>query len=353
MAWDQIHGHDRAKTLIFTAIQQGRLGHAYLFVGPDGVGKRRFALELAKSLLCEAPPSPLTACGRCPACQQVAAGTHPDFFTVRREEDDNELSIDSMREFCYRLGLKPSRGSRNIGIVEEADNMNASSANCFLKPLEEPPPGSLLILLATATDQLLPTILSRCQQIPFPPLSPQEMTAVLHDHGISDPQQVRRLIRHSHGSPGRALLLNDPLFWSVRQRLVVELAKERIDPTVLISECLGLIEAAGKSTTPQRECAGIILEQLLDLTRTLLRSSLAAESASAFSEKHLSGVDLEAEEQQLLAEAGQRISVENCLKWLDLILAARAQLARYIQIALVFENLFDQMFPPTVLRGHG
>ena len=349
MAWEQIHGHDRAKLLILTAYQQGRLAHAYLFVGPNGVGKRRFARELAQALLCEAAPAPLSACGRCPACQQVAAETHPDCFSVRREEEENELSIDAMREFCHRLGLKPARGSRKIGIVEEADEFNASSANCFLKPLEEPPPGSLLILLASTTDQLLPTIVSRCQPIPFSPLSHEDMTAVLHDQGIFDPEQISRLIRHSHGSPGRALALNDPLFWSFRERLFSELAAQRPDPTVLLSHCLEYVEAAGKTGAAQRERAGIVLEQLLDLTRMLLRQCLAAESGSEIA---TSGEGQLAAEERLLASVSQRTSVETCLQWLDLILASRAQLARYIQVALVFETLFDQMIPATLGRGN-
>jgi len=151
MSWDRIRGHDEARQTFQTAWARARLGQAYLFVGPDGVGKRLFARELAKALLCEHPPAPLTACDRCPSCAQVEAGTHPDVFTIRTPEGKHELPIDEMRAFCGRMAMKPSRGSRKVGIVEDADDFNDASANCFLKTLEEPPPGSLLILLATGS----------------------------------------------------------------------------------------------------------------------------------------------------------------------------------------------------------
>ncbi|MFO0826006.1 MAG: hypothetical protein U0792_23285 [Gemmataceae bacterium] len=118
----------------------------YLLVGPDGVGKRLFAHELAKALLCERPPAPLTACDSCPACAQVEAETHPDFHGTPKGKQ--ELPVDEMRAFCTQLAKKPSRGSRIVGIVEDADDFNAESANSFLKTLEEPPPGALLLLIA-------------------------------------------------------------------------------------------------------------------------------------------------------------------------------------------------------------
>src|SRR5918995_6985068 len=133
MAWERIRGHDAAREQLLTAYGRGRLAHAYLFVGPPGVGKRLFAVELAKALLCDRPPAELTACDAWPSCAQVEAGTHPDFFTARKPEDKHDLPIDAVREFCSRLGLKPAKGGRKVGVVEDADDFNDESANCFLK----------------------------------------------------------------------------------------------------------------------------------------------------------------------------------------------------------------------------
>src|SRR3954464_13883221 len=128
MSWDRIRGQDEARQTFQTAWARGRLGQAYLFVGPDGVGKRLFARELAKALLCDRPPAPLTACDRCPSCAQVAAGTHPDAFVARKPEDKHDLPIDVVREFCAHLGRKPAKGGRKVGVIEDADDFNDESA---------------------------------------------------------------------------------------------------------------------------------------------------------------------------------------------------------------------------------
>src|SRR5205807_4346929 len=129
--------------------------------GPSGVGKRLFAEELAKALLCESPNRPrLEACDRCPACLQVAAGTHPDYFVAGRPEESLELPIDVVRELCHSLGLKPARGHGKVAIVDDADDLNDAAANCFLKTLEEPPPRSVLLLIGTSAERQLPTIVS-------------------------------------------------------------------------------------------------------------------------------------------------------------------------------------------------
>src|SRR5436190_924149 len=110
MSWDRIRGHDDTRRGFQSAFTRGRLGHAYLLVGPEGVGKHLFARELTKALLCEKPPAPLTACDHCPGCAQVEARMHPDFHTVRTPHEKHELPVEEMRNFCAQLSRKPSRG---------------------------------------------------------------------------------------------------------------------------------------------------------------------------------------------------------------------------------------------------
>lgn len=102
MSWSQIRGHERLVESFTRVVARGRLAHAYLFVGPRGVGKNRFATELARAILCEMPPpgTQLAACGHCASCILVNAGTHPDLFMVRRPEEKNELPIELMQELC-------------------------------------------------------------------------------------------------------------------------------------------------------------------------------------------------------------------------------------------------------------
>src|SRR5262249_17651493 len=150
MSWRRIRGHEALVQGFTQAWRRGRLAHGYLFSGPPGVGKRLFADELAKALLCEAPPAcRLEACDRCAACTLVAAGTHPDFFAVSRPEDTNEIPIAVMRELCRGLTLKTARGRGKVAVLDDADDLNEESANCFLKTLEEPPPRSVFILVGT------------------------------------------------------------------------------------------------------------------------------------------------------------------------------------------------------------
>ena len=179
MGWDAVRGHDAARDQLRTAFAAGRLAHGFLFVGPAGVGKHTFATEFARALLCEAPPAPLTACDRCPGCIQVGANTHPDVFAVRTPDDKHELPVEVMRGFCVGLGRKATRGGRKVGVVETADELNEESANCFLKTLEEPPAGTVLVLLGESAEGQLPTIRSRCQTVRFHPLPEADVRAVL------------------------------------------------------------------------------------------------------------------------------------------------------------------------------
>src|SRR4051794_17892298 len=129
MSWDRVRGHDAILAGFRAALDRGRLGHAYLFVGPDGVGKKLFATELARALLCEAPPAALAACDRCPACRQIDADSPPDFLPARRPDDRLELPIEVVRDLGARLSLKPMRGGRKVAVLEDADDFNEESAN--------------------------------------------------------------------------------------------------------------------------------------------------------------------------------------------------------------------------------
>jgi DNA polymerase-3 subunit delta' len=335
MSWDRIRGHAAARHTFQTAAARGRLGQAYLFVGPDGVGRRMFARELAKALLCESPPAPLTACDRCPSCAQVEADTHPDVFTLRTPEGKHELPVSEMREYCTRMALKPTRGGRKVGIVEDADDFNEESANCFLKTLEEPPPGSLLILLATGTDRQLPTILSRCQAVRFAPLGPDDLGAVLAGQGVADPARRDRLVRLAGGSVAAALALNDDAFWELRQKLVDGLTSPRPNSGVLAREWQHFYEEAGKDTAAQRLRVSLVIRFLVETVRQALRVSVGADAA---------GLD-PAEEAKLRAFA-DRLGAERLVGLADRCVEADFHVERRVQLMLVIESVLEQFTRP-------
>lgn len=328
MPWDRVRGHADVKARFLAAHDRGRLGQAYLLAGPEGVGKRLFALELAKSLLCEKPPAPLESCGRCPGCAQVEAGTHPDVFRVRTPEGKQELPVDDMREFCAKMSLKPSRGSRKIGIVEDADDFNEESANSFLKTLEEPPPGSMLLLLATSTDRQLPTILSRCQSVRFGPLTPDEMRDVLKANGISDAAQLERLVRLGNGSAGAALALADADIAAVREKLIDGLTSARPNFPALVETWSKFLEDAGKDSAAQRQRASLLLRFILESLDAALRLSLGAT---------VKGLD--DRDAARLSAFANRVGTETILDLIDRCVEADRHVERRVQLILVIESV--------------
>src|SRR5262245_47271126 len=125
MSWTAIKAHHAIADGFARVAARGRLAHAYLFVGLNGIGKRLFARQLAKTLLCENRPADrFDSCDRCAACKLVDAGTHPDLFEVGRPEEKHEFPIDTMRDLLASLALKPARGGRKIAIVDDADDLN-------------------------------------------------------------------------------------------------------------------------------------------------------------------------------------------------------------------------------------
>ena len=160
----EIRGQERALRLLARAAASRRLPHALLFAGPRGVGKRSAALAFARFLLCRAPADG-DGCGRCPACRKFASHTHPDLTIVVPETAT--IKIEQIRGLQRTLAFPPLEGGLRVTLVLRAQTMAAAAANALLKTLEEPPPGNLLILTAEEDAPLLPTILSRCQVIPF------------------------------------------------------------------------------------------------------------------------------------------------------------------------------------------
>ena len=216
MNGQQVLGHQRQQEMFENAVRKGRLGHAYLFAGPDGVGKKLFAQQLAQSLLCSNRlPAELIACGECPGCRQVLSGTHPDLIQVGLPEGKSELPIDLFlgsadkrgREgLCHDLSLSPMHGGHRIAIIDDADTMNIASGNSLLKTLEEPGPGAILILLAIDPDQVIQTIRSRCQSVYFGTLEPSKLTAILQQQAPEAGEAaISQAVSRSQGSARKAL----------------------------------------------------------------------------------------------------------------------------------------------------
>jgi DNA polymerase-3 subunit delta' len=338
VSWRQIQGHDALIEAFDHAVRRGRLAHAYLFIGPPGVGKRLFAGELAKALLCEAPAGPrLEACDRCPACILVDAGTHPDLLIAGRPPESPNLPIDVVRELCRELALKPARGRRKIAILDDADDLDDpptlhAAANAFLKTLEEPPPGSLLILVGSGSERQLPTIVSRCQIIRFAPLPATVVADLLRAQGVDDPVPIDRLVSLSGGSLGRARALADPDLWAFRRTLLEDLLRPRPDSVALARKWTEFVEAAGKEGAVQRRRAALILGLLIDFLTNALALSVGGDP-------HLA----EPQDLERVRGLAERLGPDRLLLVLERCLEGDSQIDRRVQLVLALEALVDAL----------
>lgn len=268
------------------AVQRGRVAHAYLFVGPEGIGKTLVARTVAQCLFCaRIPDKQLDACGECPSCRQVQAGTHPDLLHVECPEGKRELPIALIagpdenrgREgLLHDLALHPLSASRRIAIIDDADRMNEESANALLKTLEEPPQGTILFLISPSLDALLPTIRSRCQPIPFAPLTPADVAELLVELGWeSDPQAAADVAALSDGSLATARQLLDPALCRLRDRLSARLDAPQLDSVPLADELIAAVEEIASETPEQRVTLSWALRFAIAFYRDVLQRGLA------------------------------------------------------------------------------
>lgn len=194
------------------ALARGRLHHAWLLVGPEGVGKARFAVRAARRLL-GAPPDPAAGpLGSDPgaaAARLLAARAHPDFLMLEREVPDGgkprrNIPVDEARRLPEFFSQTPAVAAWRVAIIDSADDLNANAANAVLKTLEEPPPRGVLLLVSHAPGRLLDTIRSRCRTLRFAPWTEAALAARLaRVHGLES-DEAARLAALARGSPGRA-----------------------------------------------------------------------------------------------------------------------------------------------------
>src|ERR1044072_7952675 len=175
MSLAEIVGHTKQLAMLRSALSAERLHHAYLFIGPDGIGKRTAAIALAKAIHCEATNNDF--CGICVNCARISDGNHPDFRLIQPLPDKKEISIQQIRELERELNYRSFGGKRKIALIDPATLMNLSAQNALLKTLEEPPENCWIVLLAPNSGGLLPTVRSRCVRLSFAPLRRQQVAA--------------------------------------------------------------------------------------------------------------------------------------------------------------------------------
>ena len=247
-----IIGHAQALAALERALTSARPPHAWLFSGPEGVGKAAVALEFAAALNCtgsgdrplkgpasdgveQGPVRDATGrpCGECRSCRDTLAGRHTDVEMVapggicdepehREHSDSRDLRICQIRRIEHLLSLSPYAGKRRVAIIDGADTLHTEAANAFLKTLEEPPAGSVIILLAEREDRLPETVRSRCQRLAFGPIERQTISRTLAERGAT-PQDAETIAAAAGGRLGWALrAMDDPSLLAERSQMLDE-----------------------------------------------------------------------------------------------------------------------------------
>ncbi len=199
MAFSDIIGHKEVIKALSGALAEEKTGHAYLFVGPAGVGKKTLTLAFVKQLLCLEQGADFCDCQ---SCKQLGIGNHPDFEIIL--PSGNSIKIDQLRDMQHNAYLRPVVGAHKIFFFPGAEQLTEAAANSFLKILEEPPSGVVFLFSAVRADNILPTIRSRCQVFQLFPVPADEITQWLTAKGFTE-GEARKRAEASGGIPGAAI----------------------------------------------------------------------------------------------------------------------------------------------------
>jgi DNA polymerase-3 subunit delta' len=217
--WNLV-GHEWAVDMLKKHVVHGTTRHAYLFAGPPGLGRRTLALRFAQALNCETPTGAGIPCGECRNCKQIASMQHPDLMVIHADAEGGTMKVDQIREARRTLTLKPYSANYRVALFLRFQEANDSAANALLKTLEEAPSYAVLILTADTPEQLLPTIVSRCEVLRLRPLGVREVQVALEEKGFEANQA--KLIAHISGGRfgyARRLLESETLLTEREERL--------------------------------------------------------------------------------------------------------------------------------------
>lgn len=329
LSFQTLIGHEWAKTFLQRAASKNTLAHAFLFHGPDGIGKKRTALTLAAYLNCRNRPlaNINDSCGHCSSCKKLQTGNHPDLLHI--EPDGAMIKIKQIRALKQALTYPPFEAPYRVVILEDVHTMRREAANSMLKTLEEPPPDNILILTAESSGNLLPTIVSRCQKIPFHAIPLPELRNLLAAEDGIDADKAEALAAISEGSPGRAFFLHQSGLLDFRREIVEMLIQS--DST--FPETLPPLLQLAEKTADLKEK----LPDLLALLKTWLRDLLVAGSGQAAT----SAVSRDIA--HTLPVAGKKWSTRQLLARIAAVEQAEKALMRNCNRNLVCEVLFFEL----------
>jgi DNA polymerase-3 subunit delta' len=343
--FDRLVGNQRAKEVLRRIIAARRVPGALLMAGDDGVGKKLFALELAKALNCRSPKG-IEACDHCSSCvrimqsdfppyndpeadrKRIVWSDHPDVGLVR--PFNRIIRVDPVREIEREANFRPYEGAARLFLIEDADKLNDHSSNALLKTLEEPPPTSHLVLITSRPAALLPTIRSRCQSLRFSPLATSEIEAhLVREKRCAGAAEARLLARVARGSIGRALSTDLENYRQQREAML-----DVLGALTLASDRSHLLRAAEELNDAKRKDE---YESRLDVLETLVRDVWTLTLGA--SRDRLVNDDLH----DPLTKMSERLTSRRAARWLLQIETLRDQLAVNINRKVATDALFLTM----------
>ena len=342
--FDRLIGNDHIKEILRRMIAKNRVPRSLLLAGLEGVGKRQFALELAKSFVCQNPQNG-EACDKCVTCKRA------DVFTFPKPEDKkeefekvffsgnidvgtvipcrNNILVNSIRELEREANFRPYEAGARIFIIDDADKMNDAASNALLKTLEEPAPTSYLFLISSRPDSLLQTIRSRCQTIRFAPVEAKNVEQFLLSTSKFSPDDAELVARLSAGSIGRALDFNLEKFRAQREAMlkVLQAVVGKPDHLALLRTGEEMNDAKNKDD----------YENYLEILQTLIHDLWSLKHGA--DEKTILNVDLKPPLKRLAENA----EIKRPAQWLTEIENLREMLAVNVNRKIATDALFMQM----------
>ncbi len=337
-SWGNLRGHNEQRDLFRRSLQRGRLSHAYVLAGPEGIGKRQFARLLAQSVFCRNHElEELEVCGECRACRSFHANTWPDYIEVGVPSGKNVIPIASIvgedskrgREgLCYELSMSPQASDRRVAVINDAAKMTPEGANALLKTLEEPPADSLILLICDNPDTLLPTIRSRCQIVRYFPLPATDVEQILlSEEMLESEEDAKSVALLCEGSLETARQLLSPELRKLKSSVAKHLQQmDAMKPMQVSSAVVSGIEEMSSSTAEQRQNA----QWLLRFAADAIRDRLLGISKGDLSDP-------------LTQRLGARNGVDLLSPLLERTVLASRQIDGASPVKLVLEALFDDV----------
>ena len=303
MSFAKLVGNERNKTILQRLLLRGRVSATLLLAGPDGVGKRQFALTMAKALNCERPSideaqGKYDCCDECPVCRRIEASSYGDVLTIK--PDGQFIKIAQTRQLTEEVYSRPREGKQRFFLIDEAERLRDEAANSLLKTLEEPPPTSTMILLTARPNALLQTIRSRAQRLSFAPLKLAEMEQYLTANFRRPQPDTLLLARLTEGRIGQATAFDLSVYRQERNVLI-----NLLELLARGDNRYRLLKAAEYLGKKERE----EFEQELNLLSRLLRDLFLLASGSA--REQIVNVDVAENLEQLAAHVG----AERLMNW--------------------------------------